>query len=529
MTTLEHLPEASAPNQPNLQKDSTRKSHGSDDEPRKPAQSTLLVQMAQRFTDRLFHDLKGRGYAVLRVPDTGLLGAHMEVWPIQSVRFRGWLQKEFFQRFRSAASKAAIDSAVAVIDAKACFGSTVEEVYVRVARLRNEIWLDLCDDRWRAVRITAKGWEIADMPSVNFVRSGSSLALPEPVKGGTVNELRRYVNVQSQRDWILFVSCIVMALRGAGPYPILELKGGEGTAKTTNTEIVGKLTDPRNPPHRSAPKDMRDLAIAVQGSHLYALDNLSSIPTWLSDALCRISTGSGYATRKNYSDEEEQTFAAERPTVINGITELVTKADFADRVVSVSLAIIPDEERQSKGEFWKAFAGSYPRILGAVLDVVSAALANEGKVKLATMPRMADFAIWATAAEQALGFASGDFMRAHREARFKADEAVIESHPAIQAVIHLMQKQDEWTGTHSDLWRQITGGPVAGALKGPDWPRTPKGLSIELDRCERLLKNHGIVREEVPRQSGARLFRLRRLQGVPAVPCSNGTKVESAT
>jgi hypothetical protein len=84
--------------------------------------------------------------------------------------------------------------------------------------------------------------------------------------------------------------------------------------------------------------------IAASNSRLLALDNMSHLPDWASDSLCRITTGAGFATREMYSDTEETLFNVICPVIINGIDEVMTRGDLIDRTVVVELAQIPEDE-----------------------------------------------------------------------------------------------------------------------------------------------------------------------------------------
>jgi hypothetical protein len=116
-------------------------------------------------------------------------------------------------------------------------------------------------------------------------------ALPIPTRGGSLDELRPFVNVADEADWKLIVSWVVQALRPRGPYPVLVLHGEQGSAKSTTARVLRALVDPRTPAVRSMPRSDHDLMIAAQNAWLLALDNISHLPQWLSDALCRLATG----------------------------------------------------------------------------------------------------------------------------------------------------------------------------------------------------------------------------------------------
>jgi hypothetical protein len=107
--------------------------------------------------------------------------------------------------------------------------------------------------------------------------------------------------------------------------------------------VARRLIDPNGAPLRSEPREIRDIMIAATNGWIVAYDNLSRLPDWLSDALCRLSTGGGFSTRELCSDTDEVLFEAQRPVALNGIEELATRADLLDRAVLVYLPRISDE------------------------------------------------------------------------------------------------------------------------------------------------------------------------------------------
>ncbi len=131
---------------------------------------------------------------------------------------------------------------------------------------------------------------------------------------------------------------------------------------------------------------------------MVAFDNLSSIPPWLSDGLCRLATGGGFSTRELYTDTEEVIIDVMRPVILNGIDHLAERPDLADRAVILNLPVIEVTARRDEAELYESNERERPCILGALLTAVSAALSCLPEVSLPSKPRMADFAIWATAA-----------------------------------------------------------------------------------------------------------------------------------
>lgn len=183
-------------------------------------------------------------------------------------------------------------------------------------------------------------------------------------------------------QWRLFIGCLVAAFRPIGPYPILALNGEHGSAKSTSAKIHRRLIDPNKSVTRAAPRDERDLAIAATNGAVISLENLSTISDWLSDTLCRVSTGLGFSTRTLYENDEGTLFDACRPIVINGIGVLGTRSDLLDRTIELELPRIPDDRRQDEAQFWAAFDREQAAILGALLDAVSGAIGRLDAVVL---------------------------------------------------------------------------------------------------------------------------------------------------
>jgi hypothetical protein len=364
---------------------------------------------------------------------------------------------------------------------------------VRLAERDGDIYLDLANREWQAVKITATGWQVVSDSPVKFIRPRGMLPLPIPQHGGRLVELRDFVNVATEEDFLLLVACITAYLRPRGPYPLLAIYGEQGSAKSTATRVVRELIDPNVAPLRSEPKELRDVAISASNSWCIAFENLSSIPVWLSDCLCRLSTGGGFATRELFTDGEEKLFDAQRPVVINGIVEVVTRPDLADRAVAITLPSIPDEKRLPESEFWPRFYAARPRMLGALLDAVSMAMRNLSTTRLDRLPGMADFALWATAAEPAFGVRSGDFMAAYAGNRSGLNETALDSCPIAPFLMILMDNNGgHWEGRAGELLEALNCLATDEAKREKGWPGGANILSGVLRRIAPNLRRVGM-------------------------------------
>jgi hypothetical protein len=221
-----------------------------------------------------------------------------------------------------------------------------------------------------------------------------------------------------------------------------------------------------------------------------AFDNVSGLPAWISDTLCRLATGGGFAVRQLYTDQDEVLFDATRPVILNGIEDVVTRPDLADRAVFLTLTPIPEERRRPEQELWTAFEAERPRILGALLDAVSKGLAMLPQTKIEKLPRMADFALWATACEAAL-WPAGTFWSAYCGNRDDAVEGVIDADPIAAAVRTVMATRTVWTGTASDLLGALAAVVGERVSKSKTWPDGPR-LRGRLRRAAAFLRQIGI-------------------------------------
>jgi hypothetical protein len=105
---------------------------------------------------------------------------------------------------------------------------------------------------------------------------------------------------------------------------------------------------------------------------------------------------------------------------------------------------------------------------------------------------MADFAVWATAAEGALGWEPGAFVEAYAGNRAEATESALEADPVAIAVRDLMEDQDEWTGTAGELWEALNELVGEAIRHTKAWPGAPNALSARMKRLAPALRGIGV-------------------------------------
>jgi hypothetical protein len=260
--------------------------------------------------------------------------------------------------------------------------------------------------------------------------------------------------------------------------------------------MVRALVDPNTSPLRSEPRDPRDLMIAANNGGIIALDNLSHVQPWLSDCLCRLSTGGGFSTRTLFENDEETVFDAQRPVIINGIDEVATRADLLDRCLLINLPRIDSSVRRSEATMWAEFQLAKPRLLGALLSTVSVALRNRASTYLSSLPRMADFALWVTAGEPALGWTSGRFMAAYAANQEAGNEMALESSPVAKAIIDFVNEIGEWSGTMTELLGELERRADLKTKALKSWPKSSSPLGSAVKRLAPNLRKAGISVDE---------------------------------
>lgn len=496
------------------------------------SQTDALVALADAHGVQLFTS-EGEDEPYAGLPVAG----HVEYYPLRSQVVVSWLSRQLYEMYEKVPNPTALQSALATLEGRARFDNAPRPVFVRIGEHAGQLFLDLGDARWAAVGIDASGWRVVDRQPIVFRRARGTLPLPEPQRGGDLTALAGVLRLTATGEddqradnetaadaaWRLAVAWLVAAARPVGPYPILLLHGAPGSGKSTVTRALRAILDPNSAPIRSEPRSEHDLVIAAKNSHVIAIDNVTSLSPWLSDALCRLATGGGLSVRKLYTDADESLFSASRPIIVNGIASVATRADLLDRAMLIDLPTRTDSARRTEAELWHDFAHVHPYVLGALLTVVSGALGNLNPCVPKHLPRMADSVAWLARAEPSLDWEPGEFVRIYRDNRQEIAALLAENEPVVGAIIQLVEKCERagaegWEGNASALLQALTAevrlDERLDLLRSGRWPNSPTKLGRKVRTLASALAAHGIKVDTDGRSARARVIRLSRIRRI---------------
>ena len=417
-------------------------------------------------------------------------GNGAEVMRINSADFKSWLSGKIWKDYNDAATPATITNVIQTLTGVAVYENRQKELSVRTSFDGEKLWYD-CGEA--VLEIDKNGWFINEKPPVKFRRYSHQKDQILPEDGGNIHDLVNFVNLNNNDDILLFLVFTVSAFLPGFPHPILVLHGPQGAGKSTPMRIIKELVDPSAIQGVAAPKELSQFAQTANHHSVLMFDNLSAMPTWLSDALARASTGDGFSKRVLYTDDDDMVFKIQKVIMLNGINQVITKADLLDRSILLAVKRIETSQRIPEDEFWRNFNEQRPLILGSIFNVISKAMEIYPTVQLENLPRMADFAKWGYAIAEAMGHKGIDFIEAYSKNIDKQNEEAIEASPVAQAIIEYMSDKNEWADTSANLLQQLNRISTFNDLKNSMlWPKDPQWLSKRLNEIEPNLLSRGI-------------------------------------
>lgn len=443
-----------------------------------PAQPDRIVGYFKLEDHPLFTDQHGEAHTIFNGQALSL--AHANRMLIQML----------YEREGKAASNEALQAARRVLDMIAHNADDVRELYTRSAFFEGAVYYELRPGR--VVEIDDSGWRISPEPPVLFRAVKNLKPLPDPEKGGTLDDLTRVVNLKTARDRRLFSALVTLVPLAHIPRPILQATGVMGSGKSTASRVVKRLLDPTA--NESVTIDRRDFLQKAAHAYVLLLDNQNSLPDWFQDTLCRLVTGESDSKRVLYTDDEDLIWSMKRAVLLNGINAPTDRADVQDRTLPVELYRLPDEERIAEDDFWMHFELGHPKLLGAIFTALSGALKYRHTVKLDKKPRLADWGLYAAALYESQGWGVGQFGEDWEAVKDMQHQGTLDGSIVAQAVLAFMRNKDYVEEPASKLHNMIEAdvGEDLNLRGDKGWPKTGRTLWNRIKETTPLLESKGI-------------------------------------
>jgi hypothetical protein len=403
---------------------------------------------------------------------------------------RADLAARYFADTGAAAGGQALTDSTLILEGLAAT-QTPERLHLRVAEHDGTIYVDTGRQDGQVIRIGQGRWAVTTTAPVRFLRTKLTGAMPLPPRDGDVSRLWDFVNVATEDRPVLLAALIAALVQCDVPHPVLALFAEQGSAKSTTTRMLVDLVDPSPVPLRQAPRDTDSWVTSASGSWVVALDNLSAIPPWLSDSLCRAATGDGNVKRALYTDADLAVVKFRRCVIVNGIDVGAVRPDLAERLATVELRRIDRHQRQSEATLRHEWQQALPGILGGLLNVAAAVHQRLETISVDQSPRMADYGRTLAAVDEVL--ATNGLSRFLSRADQLSEES-LSADPFIERL--RLHTQEPLVGkSGGDLLAMAT--PVGDHWRRPrEWPKNGRDVTTILRRHAPALRSLGWAIED---------------------------------
>lgn len=475
-----------------------------------PALPTPIKQHPVKLLVRLFRaactlvHYQGKAYAIPRgasVGDTlGAPGVAQQLGP--ELRRKAvsvaWLSKEI----KEPLTKGMAETLMLHLEAEAFNG---EETPIAL-RFHQEpgarrICIDLGRPDGHVIVIDPDGWEVCPPPAgVIFHRSHATKPLPLPVSGGRLDELATILSLdpagaefRAVVGWLIglpFVGSVRPGLLVVGPY---------GSGKSTRLRLTASVVEPSGPEAlgNGLGKNFGDDLVRATHRAVPLWDNLTSVSGTVSDELCCLVTGTARETRALYSDNDLNAVPVARPVGLTAVgVPAGLRPDALDRLITVEMA--PIAHRIADDELQAGFERAHPRLLGALCDVLSAALYSLDELPSGGAFRMAAYVRHLAAVDLAvmeghIEGCPGGLLAAYAELNEQMKRRTVAEDSFGAALLTLLESRGgQWAGKASELlFAAQMAAPTVDRAMG--WPSSARRVPEVLNHLREGLQHLGVT------------------------------------
>ena len=471
---------------------------------KKLSKADMLMKIIEQTENLTFiHDKGNQPYMV--VPNDN--GGNITL-SLQSKQSHRWLKKLYYDQTGSPIPSQSFSEVLATLEAKAIYDGQQCDIFLRLARVGDTIYLNLGDKNGTVITINTEGYAIVTKAPVYFLWSETMAELPKPEEKdrnfNALLELQKILDLDD-KTFHRVMAFIISCFKPEGPYLCFITEGEQGSGKSFLNSALKKIIDPSTALKLRLPREERELMIIAKQFYLLVFDNITGIKNDISDALCTLSTGGGFATRKLFTDEDLKVFNECRPYILNGISGITHRPDLLDRSISVHLKSMPAEKRKTEHELNSKLDEIAPQLLHKLLCITSHALKKYDQVETPRNIRMVDAAKWLIAAEPATGLPEGSLLNALETSQEEIIKETMERNSLAVALNKLLEKQSVFDGTIGELLSRIEQDKPR---YDSHFPTTASYLSKELNRIKPALKVAGIIVEFGPKKKHGKTLKL---------------------
>jgi len=423
---------------------------------------------------------------------------------------RGYLAQKFYGLYHTYPSKRLLDSMSDTIKSK-CLVSEKVAVPYRLTMQDDRVYYDPGLPDWGSLEVSAHGYRY-DSPSRSYFRRTSGmgampLPIPDPSGRDVLAILQQVAPLGTTDQEILRLGFLLSCLWPYGPYPILNMYGPPESGKGFHCKVIRRLVDPVSAPLQGFPPHEYELLLDACHQRLLVLDNISKLPAWGSNSLCRISTGGSFRKRRMYTDSDMVVFHVSNPVLINSVEQIITSPDLVSRAMFMDLDALPDAGRRDEQGMLGAVEAEACHILDGLLRIISRALLTE--THIAQQSRITPTFRLMAVAEEMLGIGRGAFSRAYYRNRSLGHDAILSEYSYVLALRDLLSANgDRWEGTSKELLT-VLNLKVKTPMRGDNWPDSAHALTRQLKGMSTSLRDVGFAVEFNVRET--RLGHILRL------------------
>jgi hypothetical protein len=398
--------------------------------------------------------------------------------------------------------------------------------------LIDTIYIDLTNDKWEVIKVTAEGWEIVQDPPILFKR-GTNRPQVHPAASGDydpniLDQFVSLINIRNSKHQNLFKKWYISLFWPATiPKPAPMPYGSWGSGKTFMFETVKDSVDPSSVKTMAFPNQAMEFIQLLDHEYLAFFDNMpEKLSESRSDAISRTITGHGFIKRTLYENKRIERYNFTRVVGFNGITLAARKADLLSRGLLFEIMPLKDEihdpeGRQLKSILWRKYQRIKPKLLAYILDMLVKILRRRqqytleqfyGVNNIEKLPRLADWALFCAVVSEEMALtpqeresAAKEFIDNYYENINQQSKEAVEASTVAQCLIELMDapeykdpdssEEPWWEGTASQLLPKLK--EIAKTkefeTKGKSFPANPSSLGKKLRSIQASLQaSHGI-------------------------------------